>query len=285
MPVCTDTTAGSCTATCSSRPPSSSRDTSSPAPSRSTATATPTNGSPSRPASAAPTAPLARSADWTPHSTRSGASPPATVASARAADSGSWVARSIRTPRSAPIASARCTTLSASSSPAVTASTSPRGLAQGERGLDGARVPLVQGVVEEVGIDGAAVVRELEVVGNRADLLDAHQRLHHAAVCIVTRPGGGRRRSARRPPARGRSARQISVTRGHRVANGQPVAAALAMPSGSGLRSARRRCRGSADGIALTSACVYGCCGRRATSTARDRARPRCRRTARPRRP
>ena len=50
------------------------------------------------------------------------------------------------------------------------------------------------------------------------------------------------------------------------MANGQPVAAALAMPSGAGLRSASRRCCGSADGIALTSACVYGCCGRSATS-------------------
>ena len=133
---------------------------------------------------------MARSADWTPHSTRSGDSAPATVASARAADSGSCVASvdpdaAVGAHRERALHDLVGLVVAGGDGDDLAAV----GLAQGQRGLDRAGVPLVQGVVEEVGIDGAAVGRELEVVGHRADLLDAYEGLHQAAVCHRQAPG------------------------------------------------------------------------------------------------
>ena len=112
--------------------------------------------------------------------------------SARAVPSESKGATSAvtRIARSAPSARPRRKTSSASASPTVTTTTSPTDVvAQAHGLLDCVRIPLVEGMVENIRSDRRAVVEHVDFVGEQPHALDTDDDLHRseqpAAVGMV----------------------------------------------------------------------------------------------------
>src|SRR5919199_1418644 len=197
MPVCTVSSAGVSTSTMSMRPPSSPRCTvAGPEPPHSILVTTATRGSPSSSARAVPVEPCTESLDWTPQRTRSGDSRRTASARARAREIGSSASASTRTARSTPIARQRRSATSGALAPAVP-------LAEAQGLLGGARIPLVQRLVEVVGIDVPPIGGEPDLVAQNSYLLDANDNLHTTAPTrgrpLAGRPGARSLPAARSP--------------------------------------------------------------------------------------